>query len=154
MNDYGMRPNRRAKRMAIYLAILVAVMAAAGVALLLYSNKDSRERAIAGSTAAMGGGPAAGPPCDPGTPQGKLGRGDAWKTITFNGVEYGRRVGNVDCGVTKDRSKSGFKAVCRFNAPAELRVMTKDGPHYFDVGLGRPATVIVSDNGVACVRAG
>lgn len=150
MSDYGVRPNRAAKRMVVRLAILLAVLAAAGVAFLLWSNKDSRDRAIANSTASIS--EAAGPPCDPGTPEGKLGRGDVWKSSQFNGLEFGRRVGNIDCGVAKDKSKSGLKTICQFTAPAELRVTTKDGPHYFDVGLGHPATVTVSDAGIACIK--
>ena len=152
MTDYTVARGKDARRIRLIAAIVGLVLVVGGLAFLHWSNGNSRDRAIADASAATGADKVSGPPCDPGTPAGKLGRGDAWKTLTFNQVEYGRRVGNADCGVAKDKSKSGFKSVCRFNAPAELRIVAKDGPHYFDLGLGVPATVIVADSGVSCVK--
>lgn len=154
MSDYGVRRNRPARRMVLRLAAIFVVLVAAGVAFVVWSNNESRQRTLANSGSAIGAGATVGTPCGLGTPQGKLGRGDAWKTNVFNDVEYGRRAGDVDCGVEKDKGRSGFKSVCQFDAPAELRVVTKDGPLYFDVGLGEPATVVASDTGVACVKPG
>jgi hypothetical protein len=74
----------------------------------------------------------------------------------FNDAQYGRRIGHVDCEISADKaSKSGFKGVCQFSSPAEIKVVPKNGPPvYFEAGLGVPATTIVSDAGVTCILAG
>jgi len=153
MSDFGSTKDRK-DRLKLRLAIIVfAILAIGGVAFLLWSNQSSRERIVAESTAVVEAQKVSGPPCEPGTREGKLGRGDEWLTLVFQQVEYSRRIGHADCAVAADKSKSGLKAVCQFSSPAELRVVTKDGPRYFDVGLGRPATVTVADSGVSCVKA-
>ena len=40
-----------------------------------------------------------------------------------------------------------------FSNTAEIRVVTKDSPHYFDASLGQKATVFAADSGVSCVKA-
>jgi hypothetical protein len=154
MTDYGAvkKKGDRAKKRALIVALVA--LAAAGVAFLLWSNRDSRERAIATSSAEVNAHAIVGPPCEAGTAAGKLGRGDQWMTVPFNQIEFGRRIGHADCGVAQDDSKSGYKSVCQFSSPAEIKVVTKDGAaHYFDVGLGQKATVTVTDTAVTCVKA-
>ncbi len=154
MTDYGAAKAKGDRRKKILAIIGVAVVVVAGVAFLVWSNWESRTRKIATSDAVVAADSITGPPCEPGTAAGKLGRGDQWETLVFTEVEFGRRIGHADCAVAKDDSKSGFRSVCQFSSPAELRVVTQDGArHYFDVGLGQPATVIVSESGVQCVKA-
>jgi hypothetical protein len=151
MSDYGARPNRPLRRMTIRLVIIFALLVAGGVAFLLWSNVNSRARTLANASTSIAARALIGTPCKAGTAQGELGRGDAWKTNIFNDVEYGRRVGDVECAVTKDKSPSGFKSVCQFDAPAELRVVDKSGARYFEIGLGVPATLVMADSGLTCV---
>lgn len=151
--DFG-APKRKADQRKLRLAlILLAVLVVGAVAVLLWTNMDSRRRAIEGAGAQVAPQALIGPPCALGTPQGKLGRGDDWKNSAFNGLVLGRRIGHMECALAPDKAApEGYRRVCQFSSPAELKVVTKGGAvSYFDIGLGKPATVIVTGEQVACV---
>ena len=156
MSDFGVSSKPPNKGRARAFIIAAAVLAVAGVAFLLWSNQDSRRRAIEGATATIKAEAVQGAPCAPGTPEGKLGRGDQWLTATFTEVQFGRRIGHMDCAVAEDKAApDGYRSVCQFSSPAELKVVTKAGTAtYFDLGLGVPATVIVAGEKVSCVLPG
>ena len=156
MTDYGAERGKGPKRRKWKTIIAIKLFVVITLGTVAITNMISKHNIIAASTADVQADKIVGPPCPAGTPQGNMGRGDQWMMFQFNDAQYGRRIGHVDCEISADKaSKSGFKGVCQFSSPAEIKVVPKSGsPVYFETGLGNPATTIVSDAGVRCVLAG
>jgi hypothetical protein len=153
MSDYGAPKKAKNKSRTIGVIAIAALIAAGSVGFLIFADRDSTNRAVEKASAASGAVGISGPACAAGTPQGKLGRGDEWMMHEFNDNQFGRRIGHVDCALAA-AGGGKFDAVCQFSSPAELKVVTKTGETYFDIGLGQPATVTVkADNTVSCVMA-
>lgn len=75
----------------------------------------------------------------------------------YGGVRFARRFGHADCTMIGRYEPGGGEAypVCRFTAPAVLRVTPNQGRAViFEVGVGRAARVVVRDGRVRCVLTG
>ena len=156
MTDYGAERGNGPRRQKWKTIIAIAAFVVITLGAVAITNVISKHNIIAASTADVQADNIVGLPCRPGTPHGELGRGDAWMMFQFNDAQYGRRIGHVDCAISADKaSQSGFKGVCQFSSPAEIKVVPKNAPPvYFETGLGVAATTIVSDAGVTCIMAG
>ena len=156
MTDYGAERGKGPKRRKWKTIIAIKLFVVITLGTVAITNMISKHNIIAASTAEVQADKIVGPPCPVGTPAGSLGRGDDWMMFEFNNAQYGRRVGHADCEVSADKkSKSGYKSVCQFTSPAELKVVRAGMPTlYFETGIGNPVTTTVSDAGVSCVMAG
>lgn len=132
------------------LGAVVVGMTAVGV-----TSYQNRLHKIAVSEAATSPSATVGPPC----PVLTKAEFDALavkpeKTFIFNEVTFVRRFGHVECNVISHGGGTGFAPLCRFNAPAVLKVTTRQGEFYFKTGVGRPVTVSTPDGIPKCVVAG
>lgn len=77
------------------------------------------------------------------------------KGTVYEGITFYRQFGHMTC--TGLRYGSGWSGalypVCQFTTPKVLKVSTRSGERYFDIGPGRPATIAVPRGEVRCVLA-
>lgn len=73
----------------------------------------------------------------------------------FNGVTFGRAIGDADCDAAKAKGAAGLGAyaVCEFTGPAVLSVKTSRGEFFFLPGVGHKATVMTPGEIPGCVMA-
>jgi len=98
----------------------------------------------------------AGPPCGELTREVFLQPGQKGaQKFEFEGVQFFRRFGNVECAAIRDRGGRGetLHAVCRFTRPGDLMVRTGGAEFYFRPGPGRPAVVSTATGVPTCVLA-
>jgi hypothetical protein len=97
-----------------------------------------------------------GPPCIPLTRAEFEARGlKAPKSTLYEGVEFGRQFGHVECNALRYGDGWGARTypVCQFTSPTALYVRTEKGAWFYAPGRGVPATVFVPDGEARCVLA-
>ena len=77
------------------------------------------------------------------------------KGTVYEDVAFYRQFGHVECAGLRYGGGwgPGVYPVCQFTSPKALRVTTRDGDRYFDIGAGSPATIAVPRGQVRCVLA-
>ncbi len=98
----------------------------------------------------------AGPPCPTVSRAQFMAQGLQTRWVSnFNGVVVGRRFGEVSCSEVAKAGGMGVASfpVCQFNAPDVLAVRTAKGMFYFRPGVGRKASILVTDGAPRCILA-
>ena len=72
---------------------------------------------------------------------------------TWGGTRFARWSGGVSCALLDAHAGLGGRPVCQFTSPWNLVVTTPRGVYYFLPGVGKPATISVTDGLPSCVMA-
>lgn len=155
-SDYGGQPIRRGARLAFAVAGVCTATPLLAVTVGHEMSLAAAERAQARALTRALTRP--GPACPELARAEFEARHRPLKNVfDYGGVRFARRFGHADCTMIGRYEPGGGEAypVCRFTAPAVLRVTPNQGRAViFEVGVGRAARVVVRDGRVRCVLTG
>jgi hypothetical protein len=150
--DYGQR-SPRARGVQITTPIMAGLAALVAIGVTVWVVRD-QARQIRVATKEIAASEIVGPACPP------VVRG-AFKsplrpinTFDFNGLTFGHRFGDAECGVTAGKRGlfgTGYVNLCQFSSPAVLSVTSGKGTFYWEPGVRQEATVFVDHGQPRCV---